>query len=126
MTEGVAGEAPSKAPVPQPTHNTPTLLRSHRQSLFCGGDRIIPIQACDEGRAYFGGTDGFALVVISAIPETEFIHLPNHMESATFAFCLTLREKTEVRDFGRDEQHRRGIWACGHAGAASNAGGGFH
>ena len=64
--------------------------------------------------------------MVSAIPETEFIHLPNHVESAAFAFCLTLREKTEVRDFGRNEQHRRGIWASGHASAAPNAGGGFH
>src|SRR5260370_41702096 len=48
------------------------------------------------------------------------------MESSAVAFRLTLRQESQVRDFRRNEQHRRGIRAGSHTGAASNARGGFH
>ena len=64
--------------------------------------------------------------MVSAIPETEFIHSPNHPNSSAVTFRLALRQKTKVRDFRRNEQHRGGIWASRHAGAASDTGGRFH
>jgi hypothetical protein len=67
-----------------------------RQSLFRGCDRIIPIQAGNERRANFSGANCFAFVMVSAISEAEFIHLPYHMERAAFAFRLTLRQEAEV------------------------------
>jgi hypothetical protein len=64
--------------------------------------------------------------VVSAISETEFIHSPNHPNSSAVTFRLALRQKTKVRDFRRNEQHRGGIWASRHAGAACDTGGRFH
>jgi hypothetical protein len=64
--------------------------------------------------------------MVSAVSETEFIHSPNHPDSSAVTFRLALRQKTKVRDFGRHEQHRGGIWASRHAGAASDTGGRFH
>jgi hypothetical protein len=54
------------------------------------------------------------------------IHFPNHPNSSAVTFRLALRQKTKVRDFRRNEQHRGGIWASRHAGAASDTGGRFH
>ena len=64
----------------------------HRQSLFRGCDRIIPVQAGNKGSTDFGRANGLAFIVIPAVTEAEFIHFSNHMEGSAVAFGLALRQ----------------------------------
>src|SRR5206468_2037299 len=70
--------------------------------------------------------DRFALADIGATAEEFLLDLGDHVQRSQGPFRLALREKSEVTNFGSCEKGGRGIGTCGHAGAATDAGGSIH
>ncbi len=83
---GSLGEVGNPGPLP--------LLK--RSCFFRGGHRIVSIHPCNKARADLGGTDRFAFVMVPAIAEPGFIHLPDHVQNTPSSFRLTLRENAEM------------------------------
>ncbi len=66
--------------------------------------------------------DRFALRVVAAVAEAFLVHLGDHLLHPLVPLGLALGQVAEVRDLGRHEEHRRGVRAGRHAGAAADAG----
>jgi hypothetical protein len=64
-----------------------------RNRLSGNGDDVIAIQPGNKHCVYLSGTCRFAFVVVSAIPEPELIHFPNH---SFVPFRLPLRQQSEM------------------------------
>src|SRR6266511_3534443 len=62
--------------------------------------------------------------MVCAVAEALGIVLRHHVAHPPKALGLTLGEQVEVPDFGRGEEHRRGVRARRDAGAAADARGG--
>ena len=73
-----------------------------------------------------GGTSGFAFLGDRTAAEAFLVHLGDHAQHALGPFTLTLRQRGHLRHFGRDEQHRRSIFARSDAGTAADARRGVH
>ena len=67
---------------------------------------VFAIEFCNEADADLSGTDRFAFVSVGAIAETLSVHDLYHFEDATLSFGMSLRQKGEVGDFRRSEEHR--------------------
>src|ERR1035437_10961340 len=99
--------------------SSPVLLAAVMQ---CGVDEIA-IHPADELDGNFLGTNRFAFAMVRATSKNFLRHSGDHTQGSLIALRLSLRKRVEVRDLRGSKQHRRGVGAGGHAGAASDAGG---
>ena len=60
--------------------------------------------------------------MVTAVAKTSLVHRFDHPERTAIFFRFSLRELIEMGGLGADKEHGAGILACGHAGAASDAG----
>ena len=86
---------------------------------FCNrGAEKFSVQLGNEMDADRFWTDRFALILIAARPEALPVHRGDHGFGALMPFRFALRQRGEVGDLRRDEQHGRCVLARGHTGAA--------
>src|SRR5262249_49080174 len=62
-----------------------------------------------------------ALEIIRAVTEALGVHLGDHLPRTTGALRLSLGQQPQVRDLGRDEEHRRGVRTGRYTGATADA-----
>ena len=90
---------------------------------FSGYSRsIITIELCDVVCGDGLRADRFTFIVVTAVAKTSLVHRFDHPERTAIFFRFSLRELIEMGGLGADKEHGAGILACGHAGAASDAG----
>lgn len=68
----------------------------------------------------------FAGEGVRAVTEAEFVHSCHHLLYSVAGFDLTLREESELRDLGRDEEHGATVLTCCDTSAAADTLGGIH
>ena len=86
----------------------------------------MPVQEGDIADADFLRAGGFAFELVGATAEAFGVVLIDHAADAAEPLGLTLRQVSQVRDLGRDEQHGRRVLAGRDAGAAADARRGVH
>jgi hypothetical protein len=89
----------------------------------CGSD-VFAVHAGDVLQGNSFGTFDLTSACVGAVAKAFEIHLVDHVEYTLLGFYLTLGQKGQLAHFGRDEEHGRSILAGGHAGSATDAGGG--
>ena len=87
---------------------------------------VLTVELRDVGQIDLRGAGGFAFGRVGAVSKVLCIHLGDHFQDSLTAFGLTLRQVGQMRDFGRDEQHGRGVLARRDAGATADTGCGTH
>jgi len=87
---------------------------------------VLPVQHRYHAGRDIGGTDSLTRVVVGAVAKSFLLHGAHHVTGATLALRLPLGQKSEVRDLGSDEEHRRTVRTGGSTGSATDAGGGIH
>src|SRR5437867_5428097 len=88
--------------------------------------QIIPIHTGDDFQLDILWADGFAFPDVRAAAEHFLFDLSDHLHGAVIAFRLAVRQKSGVADLRAREESGRCVGASGHAGAATDAGGGIH
>ncbi len=130
-----AQETPAGRVAPAGPERAHLLVARSGSALLAGGDLVslgdhrldqVAVHASDKLDVDALRTRCHALVVVGAVAESLGIHLRNHLAHPVVALGLPLRQKAEVRDLGRHEQHRRRVGACRDASTATDALGGIH
>ena len=91
-----------------------------------GSEGIRPIHPSDERGGDAGGADGFAGVVIRAIPEAFLVHLAHHIQHTAVVLRFSLWKETKVGDFGAHKEHGGAVRAGRCTRTATDASGRVH
>src|SRR5690242_16483939 len=93
-------------------------------ALEASGD-VIAVHPRDEVDGDLLRADRFAFAIHRAASEV-LLHHFDHPHHAIVALGLSLRQESEVRDFGGSEKLGCAVWTLSDASAAFNAFGGVH
>jgi hypothetical protein len=81
----------------------------------------ITVHLANELKRYLLGAHRFTLTMIRTAAEVFIHHCDNHAERPLIALGLTLRKRVKVPNFGRGEEHGRGIRAGSDTGSTADA-----
>ncbi len=86
-----------------------------------GGLDKLPVEAGDIGDRDLLGAGGLAFPFVTAVAESQLIHLLHHGQGPLGPLWLALREQGQLRDLGPDKEHGRAVGAGSDTGAAADA-----
>src|SRR5450432_4211171 len=89
-------------------------------------DRVFAIKFRDETNTDFRGANRFTFVGVGAVAEPFRVHLTDHPQHTPRPLGLHLREEREMRNLRGSEEHGGSVRTSRGAGAAADAGCGFH
>src|SRR4029077_5327841 len=81
----------------------------------------ITVHLANELKRYLLRAHRFTLTMIRTTAEVFIHHCDNHAERPLIALGLTLRKRVKVPNFGRGEEHGRGIRAGSDTGSTADA-----